>query len=164
PCLYCGCHRVITRSPERASAYVDRLVREIELVAPLFKQRDVVQLHFGGGTPNFLTPLQLGEIIGSLRTHLRLPSGSEREISIEIDPRFVRPADFEPLAWLGVNRVSLGVQDFDTEVQLAVNRIQSREQTLAVIEACRAAGINSINIDLMYGLPLQSVVSFRRTL
>jgi oxygen-independent coproporphyrinogen III oxidase len=164
PCLYCGCNRVITRSTERAAEYVARLLREIEIVAPLFERRDVLQLHFGGGTPNFLTPAQLGEIIQGLRSHLRFSSHSDHELSIEIDPRFVRPEDFVPLAWLGINRVSLGVQDFDTQVQLAVNRVQSCEQTLGVIDACRAAGINSINVDLMYGLPLQSPASFRRTL
>ena len=164
PCLYCGCNRVITRSTARAATYVDRLLHEIDSVAPLFGRHDVVQLHFGGGTPNFLTPAQLGQIIDRLRKHFRFSSRVERDFSIELDPRFVRPEDFEPLAWLGINRVSLGVQDFDTEVQLAVNRVQSREQTLAAIDACRKAGINSINVDLMYGLPLQSPASFKKTL
>jgi oxygen-independent coproporphyrinogen-3 oxidase len=164
PCLYCGCNRVITRSTERACAYVERLLREIELVAPLFGPRAVPQLHFGGGTPNFLTPAQLGQIIESLRRHFRFAAPAEREISIEIDPRFIRPEDFEPLAWLGFNRASLGVQDFDLEVQLAVNRVQSSEQTLAAMQACRQAGINSINVDLMYGLPRQTLASFRRTI
>jgi len=133
-------------------------------VAPLFGHRDVVQLHFGGGTPNFLTPDQLGEIIERLRRHFRFTSREDREFSIEIDPRFARWEDFSLLAGLGINRVSFGVQDFDTEVQLAVNRVQSQQQTLATIAACRAAGISSINVDLMYGLPLQSTASFRRTL
>jgi oxygen-independent coproporphyrinogen-3 oxidase len=129
----------------------------------LFGHRDVLQLHFGGGTPNFLTPVQLGEIIERLRRHLDFSSQDDCEFSIEIDPRFARPENFEPLAGLGINRVSFGVQDFDTEVQLAVNRVQSSEQTLAAIDACRKAGIASINVDLMYGLPLQSAASFRRT-
>lgn len=164
PCLYCGCNRVITRSNERAAAYVERLLREIEIVAPLFGHRDVRQLHFGGGTPNFLTPAQLGEIIERLRRHFRFADLDESEISIEIDPRFIRPEDFEPLAWLGINRVSFGVQDFDIEVQLAVNRVQSCNQTLAAMKACREAGISSINVDLMYGLPRQTPASFSRTL
>jgi oxygen-independent coproporphyrinogen-3 oxidase len=164
PCLYCGCNRVITRSTQMAASYVDRLLREIEMVAPLFGHRDVLQLHFGGGTPNFLTPAQLGEVSERLRKHFRFLSRAECEFSIEIDPRFARPEDFEPLAWLGINRVSFGVQDFDTEVQLAVNRVQSCEQTLAAIDACRKAGIASINVDLMYGLPRQSPASFGRTL
>jgi oxygen-independent coproporphyrinogen III oxidase len=164
PCLYCGCNRVITRSTHRAAAYVARLLREMEVVAPLFGHRDVRQLHFGGGTPNFLTPAQLGEIMESLQRHFGFSSRGDREFSIEMDPRFARPEDFEPLAWLGINRVSFGVQDFDTEVQLAVNRVQSCEQTLTAIDACRTAGIASINVDLMYGLPRQSPTSFRRTL
>ncbi len=164
PCLYCGCNRVITRSAERGAAYVARLRREIELVAPLFGKREVVQLHFGGGTPNFLTPRQLGEVIGALRDHFGFANRADRELSIEIDPRFTRPDDPAELAQSGVNRVSLGVQDFDTEVQLAVNRVQSAAQTFETIEACRAAGIDSINVDLMYGLPRQTLASFRRTL
>jgi oxygen-independent coproporphyrinogen-3 oxidase len=164
PCLYCGCNRVITRSAAQAAEYVVRLLRETEMVAPLFGGREVVQLHFGGGTPNFLTPVQFGEIVGSLRKYFCFSNRNDREFSIEIDPRFVRPEDFEPLAWLGINRVSLGVQDFDAQVQLAVNRVQSREQTLAVVDACHAAGIHSINVDLMYGLPLQTPCTFRRTL
>jgi oxygen-independent coproporphyrinogen-3 oxidase len=164
PCLYCGCNRVITRSTERGAEYVARLLREIEMVAPLFGRREVVQLHFGGGTPNFLTPAQLGEIVECLRKHFRFSSQSDFELSIEIDPRYAHAEDFEPLAWLGVNRVSLGVQDFDTMVQLAVNRVQSCAQTLAAMDACRKAGIRSINVDLMYGLPLQSPTSFKQTL
>src|ERR1700730_12383250 len=111
-CLYCECNRVITRSADRAATYVARLMREIEIVAPLFGHRDVLQLHFGGGTPNFLTPAQLGEIIARLRKHFRFSSQSNCELSIEMDPRFARPDDFEPLACLGINRVSFGVQDF----------------------------------------------------
>ncbi len=164
PCLYCGCNRVITRSVERGAAYVARLQREIELVAPLFGKREVAQLHFGGGTPNFLTPAQLGDVIDCLRGHFGFDGRTDREMSIEIDPRFTRPGDFPQLARFGINRVSLGVQDFDTEVQLAVNRVQSAAQTLEAIEACRAAGIDSINIDLMYGLPRQTTASFKRTL
>lgn len=163
PCLYCGCNRVITRSVERGAAYVERLKREIGLVAPLFGRREALQLHFGGGTPNFLTPTQLGDVIGCLRSHFDFTTGAARELSIEIDPRFTRAGDFADLAGYGVNRVSLGVQDFDTEVQLAVNRVQSEAQTVAAVDACRAAGIDSINIDLMYGLPRQTTASFRRT-
>jgi oxygen-independent coproporphyrinogen-3 oxidase len=164
PCLYCGCNRVITRSPEAGASYVARLLREIEIIAPQFGHREVVQLHFGGGTPNFLTPDQLGEIIERLRRHFRFTDRDDREFSIEIDPRFARWEDFGRLAQLGINRISLGVQDFDPEVQLAVNRVQSPQQTLAAMAACRAAGITSINVDLMYGLPQQSTRSFRRTL
>jgi len=164
PCFYCGCNRIITRSTDNAAAYVARLRREIEMLAPLFSGREVRQVHFGGGTPNFLTPVQIGDILERLRAHFHFSSARDRELSIEIDPRFADPEDFGPLAWLGFNRVSLGVQDFDPEVQLAVNRLQSREQTFTAMGACRAAGITSINVDLMYGLPRQSLAGFRRTL
>jgi len=164
PCLYCGCNRVITRSAAQASAYVERLQREIKSVAALFGEREIVQLHFGGGTPNFLTPQQLGAIVERLRAHFRFSDRPDREFSIEIDPRFIRSEDFAELARLGINRVSLGVQDFDSEVQLAVNRVQGAELTFRAIEACRNAGIHSINVDLMYGLPRQSLASFRNTL
>jgi oxygen-independent coproporphyrinogen-3 oxidase len=162
PCFYCGCNRVISRSAERSQHYLARLLREIDLIAPMFAGRRIAQLHFGGGTPNFLTPDQIGAIVGGLRRHFTFLS--DPEISIELDPRYSRPEDFEPLAWLGVNRVSLGVQDFDHQVQVAVNRLQTREQTLATLQACRAAGIHSINIDLMYGLPRQTLTTFKQTL
>jgi oxygen-independent coproporphyrinogen-3 oxidase len=153
---------VITRSAERGRDYLGSVLREIDMLAPLFAGRRVSQIHFGGGTPNFLSPAQLGEVLDRLRQHWDVSADAER--SLEIDPRVVRPDDLEPLAWLGFNRVSLGVQDFDIEVQLAVNRVQSREQTLACIDACRSAGIRSINVDLMYGLPRQTPASFARTL
>ncbi|HUI60043.1 MAG TPA: oxygen-independent coproporphyrinogen III oxidase [Steroidobacteraceae bacterium] len=164
PCLYCGCNRVITHSAERAAAYVSRLLREIELIAPLFHDREVVQLHFGGGTPNFLRPVQLEMLIESLGQYLRLSTHAQRDFSIEIDPRFVQPADFPEFARIGFNRVSFGVQDLDPEVQRAVNRVQSEEQTFGAIDACRAAGIDAVNVDLMYGLPRQTLERFRRTL
>ena len=164
PCFYCGCNRVITRSTDRAAQYVDRLRREIALVAPLFDQRETVQLHFGGGTPNFLTPSQLGTIVHDLGRHFRFVTRPRSELSIEIDPRFLQPRDFAELAQLGFNRVSLGVQDLDEKVQMAVNRVQSAEQTFGAIAACRAAGIGSINIDLIYGLPRQTLEGFGRTL
>lgn len=144
--------------------YVERLQREIESVAPLFGEREVVQLHFGGGTPNFLTPQQLGAIVERLRAHFRCSDRPDREFSIEIDPRYIRAGDFAELAGLGINRVSLGVQDFDAEVQLAVNRVQGADLTFNSIAACRAAGIHSINVDLMYGLPRQTLATFRNTL
>jgi len=164
PCLYCGCNRVITHSTERAAAYVNRLLREIELIAPLFRDREVVQLHFGGGTPNFLRPVQLELLVESVARYLHLSADAQRDFSIEIDPRFTQPSDFLHLARIGFNRVSFGVQDLDPEVQRAVNRVQTVEQTCGAIEACRAAGIESINVDLMYGLPRQTLESFRSTL
>lgn len=131
-------------------------------MGPLFRGRRVEQLHFGGGTPNFLTPEQLGSIIGTLRSQFEFASPCE--ISIEIDPRALADGNVQKLADLGFNRVSLGVQDFDPEVQKAVNRIQTLEQTVGAIGDCRRAGIHSINVDLMYGLPRQTQERFHQTL
>ena len=165
PCFYCGCNRIMTRDSTRGEAYLARLYREIALTAPLFdRDREAIQLHFGGGTPNFLSPLQLREVVDTLRSHFRFSDNAERDISIELDPRFVSPEDIAALAATGFNRASFGVQDFDPEVQVAVNRVQSVEETRAVVEACRANGFHSVNIDLIYGLPKQTREGFARTL
>jgi oxygen-independent coproporphyrinogen III oxidase len=165
PCFYCGCNRIITRDKGRSEGYLARLYREIDLVAALFdRDREVIQLHFGGGTPNFLTPAQLREVVDTLRRQFHFADRDDADISIELDPRFVDPADVAELGAIGFNRASLGVQDFDPVVQVAVNRIQSVEETAAVVEACRAAGMRSVNIDLIYGLPKQSLDGFGRTL
>jgi oxygen-independent coproporphyrinogen-3 oxidase len=165
PCFYCGCNRIITRDLARGEAYLQRLEREIELTAPMFdRDREVIQLHFGGGTPNFLSPTQLGGLLATLRRHFSLSASSERDISIEVDPRAADAAAMRALGALGFNRASLGVQDFDPAVQAAVNRIQSVEQTRAVVDACRAHGFRSVNVDLIYGLPNQTVEGFARTL
>jgi len=165
PCFYCGCNRVITTDTAKGARYAARVLREIELVAPLLDgDRPVVQLHLGGGTPNFLTVQQLGQLIDALGVAFSLSRAPERDFSIELDPRSV-PADYaSALAQLGFNRVSLGVQDFDPEVQRAVNRIQSVEETLDLIDACRDSGFRSVNVDLIYGLPRQTLAGFRRTL
>lgn len=165
PCFYCGCNRIITRDAGKGRTYLENLLREIEAVAKLFdRDRDVIQLHLGGGTPNFLRPAQLQELIGSLGRHFHFSDASQRDFSIEIDPRFVEDGDIAAYSALGLNRASLGVQDFDPEVQRAVNRIQGVEQTLRVIEACRASGFKSVNVDLIYGLPKQTLEGFARTL
>jgi len=165
PCFYCGCNRIITRDKARGEAYLARLYREIALTAQLFdRDREVIQLHFGGGTPNFLSPEQLREVVDTLRSHFRFSASRESDISIELDPRFVTPADIAQLADIGFNRASFGVQDFDPDVQEAVNRIQSIGETRAVVEACRANGFRSINVDLIYGLPKQNPAGFARTL
>jgi oxygen-independent coproporphyrinogen-3 oxidase len=165
PCFYCGCNRIITRDARRGDAYLARLVREIAMVAPLFdRDRDVVQLHLGGGTPNFLGAGQLGELMESFNRHFHFSSASDRDFSIELDPRFVDADGIEALAGLGFNRASLGVQDFDPVVQQAVNRVQSVAETLAVVDACRRHGFRSVNIDLIYGLPGQNPAGFGRTL
>ena len=165
PCFYCGCNRIITRDLSRSESYLARLYREIDLTAAMFdRDREVIQLHFGGGTPNFLTPAQLREIVDCLRRQFHFSDSDSRDISIELDPRFISPADIAELASIGFNRASLGVQDFDPVVQAAVNRIQSVEETLAVIEACRSHGFRSVNVDLIYGLPRQTREGFAKTL
>jgi len=165
PCFYCGCNRIVTRDLTRGRTYVERLVREIAAMGELFdRDRDVVQLHLGGGTPNFLRPPELRELMDSLRRNFCLSSHNRRDFSIELDPRFIEAGDVAAYADLGFNRASLGVQDFDAEVQRAVNRIQSVEQTMQVIDDCRGNGFRSINVDLIYGLPKQSAAGFSRTL
>lgn len=165
PCFYCGCNRIITRDLTRGEAYLTRLYREITQVAELFdRDREVIQLHFGGGTPNFLAPAQLAEAVDALRSQFHFSDHRDRDISIELDPRFIGPKEVAELAEIGFNRASLGVQDFDHDVQVAVNRVQSVEETFAVMEACRQHGFRSVNLDLIYGLPLQTRESFSRTL
>ncbi|MBI1397884.1 MAG: oxygen-independent coproporphyrinogen III oxidase [Betaproteobacteria bacterium] len=162
-CFYCACNKIVTKDRSRAAKYLRYLAREAELVsAHLEGDRRLCQLHFGGGTPTFLPPEQLRELFGILSTHFRLvPEG---EYSIEIDPRSTAPGTLTMLAELGMNRVSIGVQDFDPEVQRAVNRIQSEAVTRAAIDEARAAGYRSVNLDLIYGLPRQNVDGFMRTL
>ena len=165
PCFYCGCNRVITRDKARGEVYLDYLYREIARMAPLFDSgRPVVQLHFGGGTPNFLTPAQIADCVAELRSQFSFAPRETMDFSIELDPRFVTPDDIAELAKVGFNRASLGVQDFDPKVQKAVNREQSVEDTLAIVAACREHGMRSVNIDLIYGLPKQTRAGFERTL
>ena len=165
PCFYCGCNRVITRDHGRGTAYVERVLREAELIAPQFDPgREVIQLHLGGGTPNFLTAAQLRALIEGLRARFRFSTDAARDFSIELDPRFVSAEDVAGLAALGFNRASLGIQDFDPDVQRAINREQGVEQTLGILRACRAAGLRSVNVDLIYGLPRQTLDGFAQTL
>lgn len=165
PCFYCGCNRVITRDTSKAGVYLARLKREIAMVAPMFEHtREVIQLHLGGGTPNFMSPFQLRDLMGTLGRQFRFSMRPERDFSIELDPRHVVPAEIAALADMGFNRASLGVQDFDPQVQEAINRIQSVEQTLEIIDACRRYGLRSVNVDLIYGLPRQTLEGFGKTL
>ncbi|WP_329743377.1 oxygen-independent coproporphyrinogen III oxidase [Dyella sp. A6] len=165
PCFYCGCNRVITRDVAQASRYLERLYREIELMASLFdRDRTVEQMHFGGGTPNFLDAAQMSELLESLSRHFSFSREPEREYGIEIDPRFADGDYVANLGRLGFNRISVGIQDFDPVVQKAVNRIQSMEQTREILDAARDASFRSASVDLIYGLPFQSVAGFGRTL
>ncbi len=162
-CYYCGCNKVVTKDKTKAEPYLQRLFQEIELQAELFDQdRQVAQMHFGGGTPTFLSNEQIIRLSEKLQDAFNF--SNEGEYSIEIDPRGVDEDTIKALAKARFNRVSLGVQDFDMDVQKAVNRVQSFEQTKAVIDLSRAHGFKSISIDLIYGLPKQSVQSFEATL
>ena len=144
------------RKPTSRASY-----REIAMTAAMFdRDREVVQLHFGGGTPNFLSPLQLRDVVDTLRRHFHFADRHDSDLSIELDPRSLSPADVAELATIGFNRASLGVQDFDPAVQAAVNRVQTVEETLAIIEACRRYGLRSVNVDLIYGLPKQTPEGF----
>ena len=162
-CYYCACNKIITRHHDRAAPYLDALEREIELhVAELGRGQPVSQLHFGGGSPTFLDDRELERLMGALRGAFRLvPSG---EISIEVDPRTVTPARLAHLRSLGFNRLSFGVQDFDPDVQRAVHREQSVEMVSELLAAARSLGFESTNVDLIYGLPLQTPESLRRTI
>ncbi|NCT68431.1 MAG: oxygen-independent coproporphyrinogen III oxidase [Rhodanobacteraceae bacterium] len=165
PCFYCGCARIITRDQDKAGPYLARLYREIEAVSALFdRDRCLAQLHFGGGTPNFLDADQLVELIDTLGRHFSFSRRPDREFGVELDPRFCDADYVRRIAAAGINRISIGVQDFDPDVQRAINRIQSVEQTRDVMDGARAAGIRSINLDLIYGLPRQTQDSFARTL
>lgn len=165
PCHYCGCNRIITRDRTAGRRYVERLLREVSLAGPLFdRDREVIQVHFGGGTPNFLRPEDLQDVMHSLRRHFQLSDAASRDFSIELDARFLRPTDIASYAAVGFNRASFGVQDFDPTVQRAVNRMQSVKVTRAAIDACRRHGFRSVNVDLIYGLPHQALEGFGRTL
>ena len=162
-CYYCGCNKIITRDRAKAERYLRYLEREIDLQARLLRGRvRVEQLHLGGGTPTFLTLEQIEALVRLLRDRLEFRPAAE--LSIEIDPRTVDAEGIGALAGLGFNRMSLGVQDFDPEVQRRINRVQSEEQTAAVMEAGRKHAFRSINVDLIYGLPVQTRASVARTL
>ncbi|ROV55722.1 oxygen-independent coproporphyrinogen III oxidase [Neisseria chenwenguii] len=162
-CYYCGCNKIITKDKSRADAYLEYLEREMALLAPYLKGRHpLAQLHFGGGTPTFLSDGQLERVFEMIRQHFQpLPDG---EYSIEIDPRKVSRETVLHLARLGFNRMSVGIQDFDPKVQEAVNRIQSYEETKEVIDAARDAGFKSVSVDLIYGLPHQTIDSIHTTI
>ena len=164
-CFYCACAKIITHKQERSEPYLERLNSEIARQASLFNHdREVTQLHFGGGTPTFLTDQQFSNLLAAINANFALAPKERREFSIEIDPRAVRDTTIPLLRELGFDRISLGVQDFDPKVQKAVNRIQSVEQTFAVLDAARSLGFHSTNLDLIYGLPFQTVETFSRTL
>lgn len=164
-CYYCGCNKIVTKQYERAEPYLQLLLKEIDLVADLVgNKRPVTQLHFGGGTPTFLNDEQMRILTDHLHKRFNFVSDESGEYGIEMDPRECTENTVRILRECGFNRMSMGVQDFDPNVQKAVNRIQSEEETLRVLNEARAHGFKSMNIDLMYGLPLQTVETFDRTL
>ncbi|MCY1283101.1 Oxygen-independent coproporphyrinogen III oxidase [compost metagenome] len=164
-CYYCACNKIITQKTHRAVEYLAYLKREIAMQAALFdKSRKLTQLHLGGGTPTYLTSEQLGEVMACLREHFNLDESDDHEFSIEVDPRTISRERIAELRAQGFNRLSFGVQDFDTRVQEAVNRVQSEEQIFNLVAAAREANFKSVSVDLIYGLPLQTVASFDATL
>jgi len=160
-CYYCGCNKIITKRYDRAEAYVDALITELHLKADLCGRRRVRQIHFGGGTPTFLTDDDLSRIMAAIHSRFDI---IPEDIGIEIDPRTLGSATLGSLKQLGFNRLSLGIQDLNPDVQDAVNRQQPERDIDAVMQEARALGFNSINIDLIYGLPRQTQMSFQRTI
>ncbi|HZJ94276.1 MAG TPA: oxygen-independent coproporphyrinogen III oxidase [Thiopseudomonas sp.] len=164
-CYYCACNKIITQKTSRAVEYLEYLKKEIRLQASLFdKKRQVTQLHLGGGTPTYLSQEQLTDLMATLREAFNFDESDQHQFSLEVDPRTITPEQVQQLRDLGFNRVSFGVQDFDPDVQKAVNRIQSEEQVEVLVKAARQAEFRSISVDLIYGLPLQTVDSFNTTL
>ncbi|MEP7298700.1 MAG: oxygen-independent coproporphyrinogen III oxidase [Burkholderiales bacterium] len=161
-CYYCACNKVITKHHDRAAEYLDALDIEIDLVTrALGAGRPVSQLHFGGGSPTFLSDAELLRVFETLRRAFGI--APDAEISIEVDPRTVTPARLAHLRGLGFNRISFGVQDFDEQVQIAVHRVQPFESVRTLMTSARELGFTSINADLIYGLPKQTPESFART-
>lgn len=164
-CYYCGCTRIIARNKARGHEYIERVAIEIDQQARLFdKDRLLTQIHFGGGTPNFLGAEGIVAVMSRLASAFSFDEPGKREFSVELDPRHGDAMMVAEIAAAGVNRISLGIQDFDPAVQKAVNRIQSVAQTEELIVAARANGMRSINVDLIYGLPKQDERAFGNTL
>ncbi|NOQ89773.1 MAG: oxygen-independent coproporphyrinogen III oxidase [Gammaproteobacteria bacterium] len=164
-CYYCGCSKVITKDKSKAAPYIKLLKQEIKLQGALFAEdRQVIQIHWGGGTPTFLSDEEIHEIIECIRENFNVPANDQVEFGIEVDPRTVDQQRIINLADMGFNRISFGVQDFDHKVQESVNRIQSTEEIRQHIIDAHIHGFQSINIDLMYGLPNQTVQTFTKTL
>ncbi len=164
-CYYCACNKVVTKDRARARPYLDDVYREMALQAELFEPgRPVDQLHWGGGTPTFLSHDEMRELMTRTGEHFALKTDDSGEYSIEIDPREADAATIRLLREIGFNRISLGVQDFDPDVQRAVNRIQSFEETREVVETARVQRFHGVSIDLIYGLPGQSRERFTKTL
>lgn len=161
-CYYCACNKIVTRQTHKAEEYLGYLEREIQHHAKLFAGRTVTQLHWGGGTPTYLSHEQIARLMNMLKTHFSF--AEEGEFSIEIDPREISLDTLDVLQQVGFNRISLGVQDFDKRVQEVVNREQDNDFIRALIQRAKDLKFRSTNLDLIYGLPLQTRASFRHTL
>lgn len=164
-CYYCACNKIITKNRAHAEPYLQNLHREIAMQAAQFDtDRVVEQLHWGGGTPTFISHQQMRELMQVTRQFFNLADDNKGEFSIEIDPREADSDTIAVLREIGFNRLSLGLQDFNPQVQKAVNRLQSEQETFAALDAARREGFRSISLDLIYGLPHQTVASFNQTL
>ncbi|WP_040513778.1 oxygen-independent coproporphyrinogen III oxidase [Paraglaciecola polaris] len=161
-CYYCGCNKVVTRLQSKADLYLDYLLKEIELQAKHFTQKPVTQLHLGGGTPNFLNDSQLQRLMEGLNTHFYFTH--DAQLSIEIDPRNMSCQRIDAMADMGFNRLSIGLQDTDPNVQVAINRVQPTELIARLVERAKQRNFRSVNLDLIYGLPFQTPQSFANTL
>ncbi len=162
-CYYCGCNVIISRNETRINRYLEYLKKEIQLLRRLIHpDRKVTQMHWGGGTPNYLQPQQIRTIFQAIRD--AFPFTEDAEISVEIDPRTLTPEHLPLFRELGFNRLSFGVQDFEHQVQVTINRLQPEDMTRRVVEESRALGFPSINVDLIYGLPYQTEETFQRTI
>lgn len=161
-CYFCACNKVITRHRHKIDLYLDYLEKEIETRAPLFKNRTVTQIHWGGGTPTYLDEAQSSRLMTMLNTHFTI--SDKAEISIEMDPREIELSMLDHLRHIGFNRISIGIQDFNKEVQKLVNREQDEDFIFALMKHARELGFVSTNVDLIYGLPMQNVESFMYTL
>ncbi|GAB1148753.1 MAG: oxygen-independent coproporphyrinogen III oxidase [Shewanella algae] len=161
-CYYCGCNKVITRHQHKADQYIEYLAAEIVKRAPLFKHYTVTQMHWGGGTPTFLNPEQIIKLSSLLKSHFNF--AEQGEYSIEVDPREIELSMLDALKEAGFNRISIGVQDFNKEVQVAVNREQDEDFIFALIKRAKEMGFVSTNVDLIYGLPHQTPETFAETI
>jgi len=166
PCFYCGCNKIVTRNRSAVREYLDHLRKEMALVRLQFNvyKRPVIQLHWGGGTPTFLDDAEMTELMHQTANYFNLSNREDRDYSIEVDPRTVQRERIDLLRGLGFNRISLGVQDFNEAVQKAINREQSFADVTTLVEYIRARSFRSLNFDLIYGLPLQTVASIEKTL
>lgn len=164
-CYYCACNKIVTKQRDKADEYLEYLLRELRMQGELYgDDQRLEQLHFGGGTPTYFTPEQLERLMGEIKRLFPLAPDNIGEFSIEVDPRTANPVRIGHLRDIGFNRLSFGVQDFDPQVQKAVHRVQTVEETQALIDAAREHEFHSVSIDLIYGLPLQNVIGFNQTL